>query len=158
MKMKHLLVVALLLHVGSSMGIAQDRYFWLKLSGNRVMVNVQARSIRGDSLEVMQDMNRVFIPIQQIEEVRMIDAGSIMNGALIGAGIGMVVGGVAGAIGKESRERSTSIGVSALSVGVIGGIVGSVAGSMQDQEEILDLSGKDLQEKIRLIAEALRNQ
>ncbi|MBI2619300.1 MAG: hypothetical protein HYW57_04405 [Ignavibacteriales bacterium] len=135
--------------------LAQDHYLWLKLSENRVILNATWRGMEGDSLQLLSGGKSLFVPIEEIEQIRVMREGSIVEGAAVGAGIGLAVGMVAGFLARPVRDQNRTMETSALYIGIVGGIIGSVAGSLRDMEQAVPLEGKSVAEKRETIGKLI---
>lgn len=159
--MKKLLLVTLFILITRASAQDADHYSWVKLSGNRVMVNVQLLYLRADSLIVMRDGRPVVVPISHIFSMKVLRGSSILGGTALGAGIG-AFGGAALGTALSSGDENTWNPVSASLYGcVIGGIIGAVTSSAGNTEMVLDLEGATMDERILLLRdfiEALRNE
>ncbi len=149
--MKHVLLIALLFTI-PSVAQTQELYIWMALSRSRIIVNATWVGMAGDSIEILRGGKSFFVPIEEIEQIRIMREGSIMEGAAVGAGIGLAVGTVAGLLARPSNDRHGTLETSALTICLIGGIVGSVTGSLQGMEETVTLTGKTTVTKIEIIS------
>lgn len=129
--------------------------FWIRLSGNRVILDARILGVEEESLIVIKDGKRTGVHIGEIETVRTIAESDILEGALLGAGIGAASGGLIGAIGKTERDDNWDAGTTALYVAVIGGIVGSVVASADNGGVSLELAGRTTAERKELLSEFL---
>jgi hypothetical protein len=124
--------------------------FWIRLSGNRVVLDARILGVDGDSLVVTKDGKKVFVPIGQLESIRRLEEGSILEGAALGAGLGLAVGAAVGSVLESEENVNWTPATAALYGAVLGGIVGSVTGSA-GSSEVLELTGRGIPEKKQLL-------
>jgi hypothetical protein len=124
--------------------------FWIRLSGNRVILDARILRIDGDSIVIVKDEKKGFVPIGQLESIRRVEEGSILEGAALGAGVGLAVGAAVGSVLESEENVNWTPATAALYGAVLGGIVGSVTGS-SGSSEVLELKGRGIPEKKQLI-------
>lgn len=134
-----------------------DHYAWVKLSGNRVMVNVQLLDLHADSLIVVRDGRPVVVPISYILGLKVLRGSSILGGTALGAGIG-AFGGAALGTALSSGDNDSWNPVSASLYGcVIGGIIGAVTSSSGNTEMVLDLEKASMDERVLLLRDLIKS-
>ncbi|MEX1137930.1 MAG: hypothetical protein WEF53_01130 [Bacteroidota bacterium] len=124
--------------------------FWIRLSGNRVVLDARIRGVEGESLVFMKDGRAASVRIEEIENIRMVGETDILEGALIGAGTGLAVGAAAGLMVNPHGETNWTPATTALYGAVLGGIVGSVVGSTESPA-VLELEGRGVSQKKEMI-------
>lgn len=134
---------------------AQGPYLWIGFSNNRVMLDVVLLSVDADLISVLRDGRRVNVSLDEIEQVRVMREGSMVRGAITGAGAGLVIGGIVGFLGAPPDDRGWRVGTTALATGIIGGIVGSVVGSIPNEDDFLDLRGRTKAERMVILENVL---
>ena len=132
----------------------QDNFLWLKLSDDRVVINGEFRRLSGDTLFITNAMRGISLPLKEIVRIRVIQGGTIMEGALLGAGAGFGVGTAVGLLARSSGPDTQYPLGTALIFTVVGGVVGTVKTAFDKPEPIIDLYGKTTEEK-RIIIEKL---
>lgn len=105
--------------------------YWIRLSGNRVILDARIPGFEGDSLIVLNDGKRIFVPLTVVEEIRTVEDDDILEGAARGVGLGLVIGAAVGMTINPDGDRNWTPGTTALYGAVLGGIVGSVTGSVR---------------------------
>jgi len=124
--------------------------FWIRLFGNRVILDARILGVEEESLVFMKDGKKAFVRIGEIETVRTIEEADILGGALVGAGAGFAVGAAAGLMVNPHGDNNWTPETTALYGAVLGGIVGSVVGSTESPA-VLELRGKSVREKSEAI-------
>lgn len=120
--------------------------FWIRLSGNRVILDARILGVEDESLAFVKDGRKVFAPIGEIEAMRTIEEADILQGALVGAGTGFAVGAAAGLMVNPHGDNNWTPVTTSFYGAVLGGIVGSVIGSTESPA-VLELRGKTFFEK-----------
>lgn len=129
---------------------SNDQTYWIRLSGNRVILDGRILWVDGDSLVIGKEGKKMFLPIGQIESVRKMEEGSILEGAALGAGAGLTIGAAAGSVFGSEENTGWTPATAAFFGAVLGGIVGSVTGSA-GSSEALELAGRSNAEKKQLL-------
>lgn len=152
-----LLLIALIMISTRAGAQDLDHYAWVKLAGNRVLVNVQLLHLRADSLVVLRDGRPVVVPVSHILSIKILHESSILSGTAIGAGIGAFSGAAVGVV-LSSDDKDTWNPVSTSLYGcVIGGIIGAVTSSAGNSERILDLERATMDERILMLTALLED-
>lgn len=129
----------------------QDQYLWLRLSADRVVTNSKFRAVQGDTLIILWGGTVTPLPLSEVVQIRVMSGSSIFEGAMIGAGSGLAAGGLTGftlqAMGKSGPSPATTM----IAMGVIGAIVGATVSAIEKPGDLVDLSGKTVEEKRDII-------
>ena len=155
--MKPLIIVGLILVVALPVH-AHEQFVWLRLVNDRVIVNATFERMSDDSLLIVRGNKKLTVLLQDVKQIRFIQGSSILTGMAIGAGAGLVSGGVIGAIVHSSDPESWSPEVAAVAFAVIGGVVGSVISSFDQPNDLVDLTGKSVDEKREIIQHMLTQE
>lgn len=121
--------------------------FWFQLTGNRVILDAVVAGVRGDSLLLDRAGRRTFVPMRDIERIRITQESSILEGAVVGAGAGVAAGALLGTATGGSNDDNWNPGTTMMFMGVLGGIVGSIIGSADDEGTVLVLGGMTIAQK-----------
>lgn len=152
--MRKLIMLVLSLLIAGQFVKAQDNFMWLKLSDSRVVINGKFRQLSGDTLFITNGMKEFSLPLKEVVRIRVIQGGTIMEGALLGAGAGFGVGTAVGFLARSSGPDTQYPLGTALIFTVVGGVVGTIKTAFDKPEPIVDLYGKTNEEK-RVIIEKL---
>ncbi|MBI4428374.1 MAG: hypothetical protein HY562_04580 [Ignavibacteriales bacterium] len=140
-----------LLLLTCSIASTQDRYVWLKLSDESVIINGLFRSVNDDTLIVENGMRRIDLPLDNIIRIRLIRESAIFEGALYGTAIGLGAGSAIGFIAQSNASENQNPLSTALVFTVVGGVVGIVKSAFEKPEPIINLETKSVLEKRRII-------
>lgn len=130
--------------------ISTAQTFWIRLSGNRVVLDARIRGVEGESLVFLKEGRATSVRIEEVATIRMVGETDILEGALIGAGTGLAAGAAAGLTVNPHGETNWTPATTALFGAVLGGIVGSVVGSAE-APAVLELEGRGVPQKKKTI-------
>ena len=156
--MKQIIITLVVVITLASSVQAHEQFVWLRLVNDRVIVNATFERMSDDSLLIVRGNKKLTVLLQDVNQVRFIQGSSIVSGMAIGAGIGLLSGGVIGAIVHSSDPTSWSPEVAATAFAVIGGVVGSVISSFDQPGDLVDLTGKSVDEKREIIQRMLTKE
>jgi hypothetical protein len=150
------MTIVLILNTLSHYAEAQDKFIWLKLSNDQVMINVRYESLQGDTLMVLRGMKDVPVPLSDITQIRVFGESSAVEDAILGTGIGLAGGAtLSWALPESSRDGWPPLRTS-LVFGIVGGIVGGVYGSLHNSDDIIDFRNRSTEEKIIILKKLLQ--
>ena len=153
--MKRLWFMGMLVGLVVSSMSAQNQYLWLKLADDRVVINAVFQELTEETIVVKSGMKRVEFSLSQVDRIRVIRQSEILEGALYGAAIGFGVGTAIGFVAQSNGTDRQNPMSAALIFTVVGGVVGTVKSAFEKPEPIIDLQGKNVAEKRRIIESLL---
>jgi hypothetical protein len=100
-------------------------------------------------------MKKVEFSLSEVDRIRVIQQSEILEGALYGSAIGFGAGAAIGFIAQSNGTDRQNPLSAALIFTVVGGVVGTVKSAFEKPEPIIDLHGKNVAEKRRIIENLL---
>ena len=155
--MKKLIALGLFILIAGQFAAAQDNFLWLKLSDGRVVINGEFRQLNSDTIFITAGSKKISLPLREVERIRVIQGGTILEGTLLGVGMGFGMGTAVGFLARSTGPNTQYPLGTALIFTVVGGVVGTVKTAFEKPEPIVDLHGKTNEEK-RMIIEKLVTQ
>ncbi len=150
------LVIAISLIIPAQAGAQNpDHYAWVKLSGNRVMVNVQLLSLRGNSLLVLRDGAIVEVPVDHILGIKVLTESSMLGGLAIGAGIGAFSGAAVGVALSQGDDNTWNPVSTSMYGCIIGGIIGAVTSTAGHSDRVVNLEHASGDERTLILRDLL---
>jgi len=156
--MKTTLLTLIVLTTTCSALRSQEKYVWIKLNDSRVIINGKFHGLSGDSLIVESGMKRIELPLSDVARMRVINESGILEGALFGGAIGLVTGAALGFLTQSNATEGQSPMSTAVIFTVVGGVVGTVKSAFEKPEPIVDLQGKSVQEKRRIVESLIEDK
>ena len=149
--MKTTLLTIIILVTMCSGATAQEKYVWLKLNDGRVIINGVFLQLNNETLMVESGMKRIEMPLADVSRIRIIHETAIFEGALYGSAIGFGTGAALGFLTQTNATEGQNPMSTAIIFTVVGGVVGTVKSAFEKPEPIVDLRGRSVQEKRRII-------
>ncbi len=142
-------IAIILLTAGLNLPAAQckELRLWLKLTGNRVMLDAVLVAVSGDTAVLNLEGRPRRLALREIEQLRLIREKSILEGALVGVGAGIVAGSIIGFLGRSMDDRPWNVKSASLTLGMMGGLVGTVVSSVPDAGDIIDVSSLSVEQR-----------
>ena len=155
-----IVITILALLIATNLLLAKGNNWELTLANGDIISNISIQNLVGDSLALSQSGKISWINVDSIIVIRKI----VESKFWIGAGIGALAGtGLGALIASSSNEKSPSnsfsirlsqgaaVAIGAVLGGVCGLLIGGIIGATASEDEVYDLAGKTLKEKLGII-------